>query len=326
MGSRSLTELIVEIETSVGRVLKAVRAFAGTDAPEAPAKSPAVPVARFGEHERLEESKYYPPSPSYAPELEEGGLPESSGETRVVLLVVNPYLVHAYWEVAPDKLREAQGRIEGSVRAVLRFYEASGNFDVDIDLEPRNWYVPLWSAGKSYHLDLGLRGGDESFVPVARSNVVHTPRALPTVEVGERFLRVAAPGRRQEITPPPYRKPRRPRVPLRPLEPVFPAFPAAAGPSSAELAETPSPPSSGSPSAAGFGKRADSAEILRRKLAEFYALREWRPEPLKTEEAPVRDAACPWAEERNPDLTELAEQQQAMGLSSSVLKKGRPEH
>lgn len=319
--------MIVEIEASVGRVLKAIRALGRTDAPNEPAKSQAVPVDHFGEHERLEESKYYPPSPSYAPKLEEGGLPESYGGTRVVLLVVNPYLVHAYWEVTPDKLREAQGRIGGSVRAVLRFYESGGNFDVDIDLGPRNWYVPLWSAGKSYHLDLGLRGGDGSFVPVARSNVVHTPRVLPTVEVGERFMRVAARGRRQEITPPPYRKPRRPRVPPRQLARIFPAVPAAADRSSADLAEPLSPPSGGSATAAGFGKHVDSAEILRRKLAELYALREWRPEPSKAENAPVRDhPGAPWPEERNADLTELVEKRQAMGLSSSVLQKGRTEH
>jgi hypothetical protein len=326
MGSGSLAELVAKLKAAIRRALKVVRAFAGTVRPEAPAKLPAAPAAHFGEHERLEESKYYPPAPSYNLNLE-GELPDSYGKTRVVLLVVDPNLVHAYWEVAPDKLQEAKSHMKDSSQAVLRFYEASGCFDVDVDLGPRNWFVPLWSAGKSYYADLGLRGGDGSFVQLARSNVVVTPRALPTVEVGERFMRVVAPGRRAEIVPPPpYRKPRRPHAPLQPLATVSPAVPSGAGPSGADLAEVP-PLLHPAPqrAAAGFAKPIDSEEILRGKLAEFYALREWHREPLKPEEAPVRGPGGPWPEEHYPDLNELAEKQQTMGLSSALLQGGRPQ-
>src|SRR5574341_1912919 len=103
MGSGSLAELIAEIEAAVRRVLKAVQAFAGTFRPKAPAQPAAAPSTHLGEYERFEESKYYPGRPSYALKLEEGVLPESYGKTRVVLLVVDPKLVHAYWEVAPEK-------------------------------------------------------------------------------------------------------------------------------------------------------------------------------------------------------------------------------
>jgi len=372
MGSGSLAELIAKFKAAIRRALKVVRAFAGTVRPEAPARLPAAPAAHFGEHERLEESKYYPPAPSDNLKLEEE-LPESYGKTRVVLLVVDPNLLHAYWEVVPDKLQEAS-QMEDSSQAVLRFYEASGCFDVDVDLRPRNWFVPLWSAGKSYYADLGLRGGDGSFIQLARSNVVHTPQALPTVEVEERFMRVAAPGRRAQIvTPPPYRKPRWPYAPLQPLETVSPAVPAGAGRSGVDLAEVPPSPSAPPRAATDFatpidfeeilrGKLAefyalrewhreplkpeespvrgpggpwlaagfyatpiDAEEILRRKLAEFYALREWHREPLKPEEEPVRGAGGPWPEELYPDLTELAEKQQTMGLSSALLQSGRPQ-
>src|SRR5271166_5313928 len=294
MASGSLAELITGFKAAIRRALNVVRAFAGTVRPEAPVKLPAAPAAHFGEQERLEESKYYPPAPSDNLKLEEE-LPECYGKTRVVLLVVDSNLVHAYWEVAPDKLQEAKSQMEDSSQAVLRFYEAGGGFDVDVDIGPRNWFVPLWSAGKSYYADLGLRGGDGSFVQLARSNVVHTPRALPTVEVEERFMRVAAPGRRAEIVPPPpYRKPRWPYAPLQPLETVSPAVPSGAGPSGADLAEAPPSPSAPSRAATGLATPIDSEEILRAKLAEFYALREWHREPLKPEEAPLRGGAGPW--------------------------------
>src|SRR5271157_369888 len=374
MASGSLAELIAGFKAAIRRALKGVRAFAGTIRPEAPAKLPAAPAAHFGEQERLEESKYYPPAPSYTLTLE-GELPDSYGKTRVVLLVVDSNLVHAYWEVAPDKLQQAKSQMEDSSQAVLRFYEASGCFDVDVDLGPRNWYVPLWSAGKSYYADLGLRGGDGIFVQLARSNVVLTPPALPTVEVGERFMRVASPGGRAEIVPPPpYRKPRWPYAPLQPLETVSPAVPAGDGRSGADLAEVPSSPSAPLRAAAGFATPFDSEEILRaklaefyalrewhreplkpeespirgpggprpaagfyatpidaeeilrRKLAEFYALREWHREPLKPEEEPLRGPGGPWPEELYPDLTELAEKQQTMGLSSALLQSGGKPH
>jgi len=287
MAAGGLARLIAAVEAAVRAGLKAVAAFAGTLLSKGLARPQAAPTAHFGEQEQLEESKYYPPAPSPGLKLEEGELPDSYGETRVVLLMVDPYLVHAYWEVSPDTLREAKSRIGDSAQAVLRFYEASGSFDVDVDLRARNWYVSLWSADKSYRVDLGLRDG--GFVRLARSNVVSTPPALPRVDAGERFMRVGAPGTPAEIIPPPpYRKPRPSRV-------------------------------------ARFSKPIDSAEILRRKLAEFYALRKWRPEPLKPEETPVGEPGGPWPEEGYSDLTELAEKQQVMGVSSAFLPAHRPE-
>src|SRR5208283_277072 len=171
MGSGSLAELIAELKAAIRGVLKGVQAFAPALRPKAPEKLPAAPAAHFGEHERLEEAKYYPPAPSYTLKLEEGELPASYGKTRVVMLVVDPNLVHAYWEVAADKLQEVKSQMEDSSQAVLRFYEASTCFDVDVDLGSGNWYVPLWSAGKSYYADLGFRDLDGSFVQLARSNV-----------------------------------------------------------------------------------------------------------------------------------------------------------
>src|SRR5271157_467100 len=98
MASGSLAELIAGFKAAIRRALNVVRAFAGTVRPEAPVKLPAAPAAHFGEQERLEESKYYPPAPSDNLKLE-GELPESYGKTRVVLLVVDPNLVHAYLEL-----------------------------------------------------------------------------------------------------------------------------------------------------------------------------------------------------------------------------------
>jgi len=311
---KSRARLIAAVEAAV-RKLKAQRPSDGALRPNAPATPLAAPAAHFGEHERLEESKYYPPAPSEASKLEEGELPDSYGKTRVVLLVVDPNLVHSYWEVTPQQLRQAESQIGESSQPVLRFYGAGESFDVEVDLRSRNWYVPLWSSGKSYYVDLGLRGESGSFARLARSNSVHVPRALPVIEVEERFMRVEAPAQRAEtIAPPPYRKPIRPQA-LR-QAPLLRTMPAAAAPygNPEVMIDLRGEPALQNPG--------NSSEILRRKLEEFYALRD---EPLKPEEAPATEANGFEAQRHHPDLTELAETHQAMGLSSASLHQGRPE-
>jgi hypothetical protein len=119
-------------------------------------------------------------------------LPRAYGHTRLVLLAVDPFHIHAYWEMTLEDRVEARERIEalgeGDLEWVLRFYDvtyieydgknAHGFFDVRICASARNWYVELWSAEKTYFAELGLRRGAE-FVPVCRSNFAHVPRADP---------------------------------------------------------------------------------------------------------------------------------------------------
>jgi hypothetical protein len=251
-------------------------------------------------------------------------LPQSYGKTRLGLLVVDPNLVHAYWEVAPERLQEAKARTGGAAQAVLRFCEPCGCFDVEIDLEPGNWYVPLWSANKAYYVDLGLRDAEGRLVQLTRSNAIVTPRTMPLIEPVESFMRVSADGGGTEVVPPPYRKPQPLRMPPQPVS-AAPTTSEPAGPPGAAAARTLSPAAIDVPPvAAGVPVPVDAAGILRRKLAELYALREWHPEPLKPHE-PVRDPAAPSPEECHADLTELAEKRQITGLSSALLQQRPPE-
>jgi len=125
-------------------------------------------------------------------------------ESRVVLLPVEPYLIHAYWDVTSndvDKAKQRLGDDYGKSQAILRFYDvtniifdgtnAHGSFDVDIDLQSKNWYVDLWSADKSYFVDLGFKTRDGFFLPVTRSSVAKTPCARPAPEADEHYMFVA---------------------------------------------------------------------------------------------------------------------------------------
>ena len=125
-------------------------------------------------------------------------------ESRVVLLPVEPYLIHAYWDVTSNDIEKAKQRLGddyGQSQAVLRFYDvtniiydgtnAHGFFDVDIDLQSKDWYVDLWSPDKSYFVDLGFKTGDGFFLSVARSSVAKTPCAWPAPKVDEHYMLVA---------------------------------------------------------------------------------------------------------------------------------------
>jgi hypothetical protein len=276
---------------------------------------------------------------------ETGELPESYGKTRFVMLVVDPYLVHAYWEVPPSQLRDLNGQINGEgnmTQAVLRFHELTNDmepiesaFDVQVDLSARNWYVPLWSPHKRYSVELGLRS-ISSFVPLARSNPIRTPRASPEEPLQKQALGVVtkmvipADGMasrngvegRIEVSP----RSRRPERPVR--RPVATPIPAP----TLQLAGPVHP--------------ATSAETLEKRLSELRTLRELsyqeagatpesvgeflQMEPAQVEEAmgegreqPAQQGAgAPARElfEHLPlDLTAIAERDLKMGIASTLL-------
>src|SRR5713101_5402088 len=150
-------------------------------------------------------------------------LPDRYGRTELVLMVVDPLLLFGYWEVTPEGLGQAQdalGAEMAGARAVLRFYDISlihfdgtnahHTFDIDIGLEARGWYVHLWTAEKSYCADLGFVARTGRFHAIARSNVVHTPRAGVSGRTDGPWMRVRFvrrrkpdPGRPLEFVPAP---------------------------------------------------------------------------------------------------------------------------
>jgi len=154
----SLEELIASIEARARGALHAARAFARALAGK-------------------------PHSPH------EPQLPDSYGETRLVLTAVDPKLVHAYWDLPVGAASDLS-----TSHPVLRFHDGDSTFDVDIDLDTRSRFIPLWSAGKRYFAELGLKSMAGEFASLARSNIVQMAPALPQAALGgERFVRVEPP-------------------------------------------------------------------------------------------------------------------------------------
>lgn len=130
-------------------------------------------------------------------------IPDRYGRTELVLMVMDPLHLFAYWEVTPESLQQAQDALGAEMdgaRAIMRFYDISlihfdgtnahQTFDIDIGLEARGWYVPVWTAEKSYCADLGFVARTGRFHTITRSNVIHTPRAGVSGNTDERWMRV----------------------------------------------------------------------------------------------------------------------------------------
>ncbi|MFQ6104229.1 MAG: DUF4912 domain-containing protein, partial [Candidatus Glassbacteria bacterium] len=126
-------------------------------------------------------------------------LPQGYGETRVVLMVVDPHWVHAYWEITDGSLSEAKDslgeRYESASRVlrVRRMDEAAEGgeileqFYIEIGSEARNWYLRVPRPDSSYQVDIGLLARDGEFYLFASSNMVRVPRAGMSDVIDEKW-------------------------------------------------------------------------------------------------------------------------------------------
>ena len=238
-------------------------------------------------------------APSHVPAapVERGELPGSYGRTKVVAMVVSPYLVHTYWDLAA---KDAASGTSGS----LRFHDTQSgdSFDVRVDLAARNWYVHLWSPDKHYSVELGV-DHEGAFAPLARSNPVETPRAWPVAAV-ERPAPVSEAG-------------------LAAPQPVI------AAPHLAAPTTIPSEAAVPAPQNPAPLKLADAMETLRQRLSQLHYFRRRPPRPADAIGPPTPEPAVSEAElvdlpaiargEGPADVTGLLETQFSPGLSSVLL-------
>jgi hypothetical protein len=139
-------------------------------------------------------------------------LPLEYGRTRLVLMEVEPRLIHVYWEVTPEDFKSAMSRVRPAGESspwILRFYDityihfdgtnAHAHFDVPVDLAPHSWYVHLWEGEKTYIAEIGPRVPAGGLIPVCRSNAVHVPRSSPSLRYDPQWLRVDFASGRTEL-------------------------------------------------------------------------------------------------------------------------------
>ncbi len=121
-------------------------------------------------------------------------------QDRLVVMVRDPYWLHAYWELSErsiDRAQAALGQRWHSARPVLRLYRTQGEAtalherDIAIHGGVSNWYVDVQDPPADYRLEIGYLADDGYFYCLARSNDVSTPVAGTSNAVDENWSAVA---------------------------------------------------------------------------------------------------------------------------------------
>jgi uncharacterized protein len=117
-------------------------------------------------------------------------LPTGYGKDRIVVMVRDPYWLHAYWELtrqAVSRAEAALGQQWHGAKPILRLLDVTTHDttstaeailkDIEIHGGCNNWYIDVGSPPRSFRVDIGYLSRHGQFYVLARSNVVTTPRA-----------------------------------------------------------------------------------------------------------------------------------------------------
>ena len=112
-----------------------------------------------------------------------------SSRDRVVLMVRDPYWLHAYWELASQSVERAQVALAEywhTAKPMLRLLRVDDINtadcsetvvrEVEIHGGVKNWYLDVSSPPCSFRVEIGYMTTKKRFHVLARSNVVTTPR------------------------------------------------------------------------------------------------------------------------------------------------------
>lgn len=118
---------------------------------------------------------------------ERTALPFSYNETRLTLLVRDPYWIYSYWDFSAETWRwiEALRAEHPNARPILRVHnvDQGHSFDLEIDLQAKNWYVHVGEPNTTFEMELGLLDPYGKFHRIARSGRVRTPRDSPSTVI-----------------------------------------------------------------------------------------------------------------------------------------------
>jgi hypothetical protein len=135
--------------------------------------------------ERAAESKYYT-GPEGQQAENSGVLSQGYGEDRIVLIVRDPFVVHAYWEATLERIKREKAWFGWESKICIRIFDitgvqfdgknAIGYYDQEVIERTGNWYLDLGRPGHSFCADLGLLSPEGRFFSLVRSNYITIPR------------------------------------------------------------------------------------------------------------------------------------------------------
>lgn len=115
---------------------------------------------------------------------------------RLVVMVRDPYWLHAYWEIAPRSVERAQsamGQNWHGTTPVLRVFRvatdgtAALHREISIHGGVNHWYVDVQNPPQQYRMEIGYLSAGGQFYSLARSNTVTTPPAGTSDSVDENW-------------------------------------------------------------------------------------------------------------------------------------------
>jgi len=114
--------------------------------------------------------------------------PIEKGKDRLILMVRDPYWIHAHWDImrhSVDRAKAALAENWHTVKPILRLLKLddSGTTnnaevtykDIEIHGGVRNWYIDVDSPPSRFKMLMGYLCGNGRFYELARSNIVTTP-------------------------------------------------------------------------------------------------------------------------------------------------------
>lgn len=127
-------------------------------------------------------------------------VPSNYNDTRIVLMVRDPYWLHSYWNISNETgfmISQLFGDFQ-KISLILRIYDitdidfngSNSNyyFDISINQNTNNWYINVANPNRSFCVDIGFIQSDGSFYTIARSNTVSTPRDNVSDVIDEEWL------------------------------------------------------------------------------------------------------------------------------------------
>ncbi len=124
----------------------------------------------------------------------------TSKEDRLVVMVRDPYWLHAFWELSQrsvDRAQAAMGQHWHAAQPVLRLFrmEEAGTSTLEQDIVihggVNNWYIDVQNPPCEYRMEIGYLADNNSFYCLTRSNTVQTPPAGTSDAVDDNWKHVA---------------------------------------------------------------------------------------------------------------------------------------
>ncbi|MEM8947049.1 MAG: DUF4912 domain-containing protein [Planctomycetota bacterium] len=121
-------------------------------------------------------------------------------EDRLVVMVRDPYWLHAFWELSQrsvDRAQAAMGQHWHTAKPVLRLFtiQEAGSSTLERDIVIHggvsNWYIDVQNPPCEFRMEIGYLSENDSFYCLARSNTVQTPPAGTSDAVDDNWKHVA---------------------------------------------------------------------------------------------------------------------------------------